>query len=202
MGSHYRRKCQETDAIVMDNGVFSAPVFNKIIGGRSQISGMANLDEARLMKSSEAGALPAPVEIVEQRSVGPSLGEDSIRRVYIQGSFATVATMLFMRCITAWWFRASIALCFACSPSCGSGSFSGYTYLAGIAGIILTLAVAVDANVLIYERIGRNWQPHNSSGRYRRRIEKAWTAILDSNLTTLSPVSSCFRWNRPVQVLR
>ncbi len=85
-------------AIVLDNAVFSAPVVrNKIIGGHSQIEGMDDMDEARLLEIVlKAGALPAPVQIIEQRSVGPSLGEDSIRKGLTSGLVATAITMLFM----------------------------------------------------------------------------------------------------------
>lgn len=176
-------------AIVMDNGVFSAPVVQqKIIGGRSQISGMANLEEARLIEIVlKAGALPAPVEIVEQRSVGPSLGEDSINSGLYSGFVATLATMLFM----LFYYRnagavASIALVFCLLLLLAVlAAFQGTLTLPGIAGVILTLAVAVDANVLIYERI----REELATGKTLRAAieagyEKAWTAILDSNLTT------------------
>jgi preprotein translocase subunit SecD len=85
-------------AIVLDNAVFSAPVVrNKISGGNSQIEGMENQDEARLLEIVlKAGALPAPVEIIEQRSVGPSLGEDSIRVGLLSAGLATLLTVLFM----------------------------------------------------------------------------------------------------------
>ncbi len=176
-------------AIVMDNGVFSAPVVQqKIIGGRSQISGMANLEEARLIEIVlKAGALPAPVEIVEQRSVGPSLGEDSITSGLYSGLVATLVTMLFMFV----YYRmagmvANIALLFCLLLLLAVlAAFQGTLTLPGLAGIILTLAVAVDANVLIYERI----REEQAVGKTLRAAidagyEKAWSAILDSNLTT------------------
>lgn len=176
-------------AIVLDNGVFSAPVVrNKIMGGNSQIEGMENLEEARLLEIVlKAGALPAPVEIAEQRSVGPSLGEDSIRSGLYSGVFATAITMLFMFI----YYRtgglvADIAL-FLCMILLLAvlAAFQGTLTLPGIAGIILTLAVAVDANVLIYERI----REEQATGKTLRAAidagyDKAWTAIFDSNLTT------------------
>jgi preprotein translocase subunit SecD len=169
--------------------VFSAPVVQqKIIGGRSQISGMSNLEEARLIEIVlKAGALPAPVEIVEQRSVGPSLGEDSIRSGLYSGIFATAITMLFMFI----YYRtgglvADLALCLCLILLLAVlAAFGGTLTLPGIAGIILTLAVAVDANVLIYERI----REEKATGKTLRAAvdagyDKAWTAIFDSNLTT------------------
>lgn len=176
-------------AIVLDDAVFSAPVVRgKIPGGHSQIEGMDNLDEARLLEIVlKAGALPAPVEIIEQRSVGPSLGEDSIRSGLITSAVATVLTMFFMLL----YYRtggnvANIALilCLLFLLSV-LAAFQGTLTLPGIAGIILTLAVAVDANVLIYERIreevltGKTFRASIDAG-----YDKAWSAILDSNVTT------------------
>lgn len=176
-------------AIVMDNSVFSAPVVQqKIIGGRSQISGMANLDEARLIEIVlKAGALPAPVEIVEQRSVGPSLGEDSIRSGLFSTALATLLTVIFMIV----YYRSAGAIADVAVVLCVMlilavlAAFQGTLTLPGIAGIILTLAVAVDANVLIYERI----REEQATGKTLRQAidtgyDKAFTAIFDANLTT------------------
>jgi preprotein translocase subunit SecD len=176
-------------AIVLDNSVFSAPVVrNKITGGHSQIEGMETLDEARLLEIVlKAGALPAPVEIVEQRSVGASLGEDSIRLGILSSVLATVLTILFM----VVYYRAGGAVADVALVFCllfllaVLAAFQGTLTLPGIAGIILTLAVAVDANVLIYERI----REEMAAGKTLRAAidagyEKAFTAIFDSNLTT------------------
>jgi len=176
-------------AIVLDNAVFSAPVVRgKIPGGHSQIEGMDNLDEARLLEIVlKAGALPAPVEIVEQRSVGPSLGEDSIRTGLFSAGLATLLTIAFM----VFYYRtggtvADLALVFCLLFLLAIlAAFQGTLTLPGIAGIILTLAVAVDANVLIYERI----REELATGKTQRAAidagyEKAFTAIFDSNLTT------------------
>jgi preprotein translocase subunit SecD len=176
-------------AIVLDNGVFSAPVVRtKIIGGNSQIEGMENLDEARLLEIVlKAGALPAPVDIVEQRSVGPSLGEDSIRAGILSSLLAIILTVAFM----VIYYRtggtvADVALVFCMLFVLAVlAGFQGTLTLPGIAGIILTLAVAVDANVLIYERIreematGKTLRASIDAG-----YAKAFTAIFDSNLTT------------------
>ncbi len=176
-------------AIVLDNVVFSAPVVrNKITGGNSQIEGMDNLEEARLLEIVlKAGALPAPVEIIEQRSVGPSLGEDSIRNGILSSVLATALTVLFM----ALYYRtgglvADFALVFCLVFILGVlAAFHGTLTLPGIAGIILTLAVAVDANVLIFERI----REEAATGKTLRAAidagyARAFTAIFDSNLTT------------------
>jgi len=176
-------------AIVMDDAVFSAPVVrNKIIGGSSQIEGMDNMEEARLLEIVlKAGALPAPVQIIEQRSVGPSLGEDSIRKGLTSALIATGITMFFMMI----YYRtggmvASVALIFCLLFLLAVlAAFKGTLTLPGIAGIILTLAVAVDANVLIYERI----REELATGKTPRAAldagyDKAFSAIFDSNLTT------------------
>jgi SecD/SecF fusion protein len=176
-------------AIVLDNAVFSAPVVRgKIPNGSSQIEGMDNLEEARLLEIVlKAGALPAPVDIIEQRSVGPSLGEDSIRNGIFSSVLATLLTILFM----AFYYRtgglvANVAVVFCLLFLMAVlAAFQGTLTLPGIAGIILTLAVAVDANVLIYERI----REEQATGKTLRAAidagyEKAFSAIFDSNLTT------------------
>jgi SecD/SecF fusion protein len=176
-------------AITLDNAIFSAPVVrNKIVGGHSQIEGMDNLDEARLLEIVlKAGALPAPVDIIEQRSVGPSLGEDSIRTGIFSSALATILTILFMFV----YYRTGGAVADFALTFCilfllaVLAAFQGTLTLPGIAGIILTLAVAVDANVLIYERIreelgtGKTLRAAVDAG-----YEKAFSAIFDSNLTT------------------
>jgi SecD/SecF fusion protein len=177
-------------AIVLDNAVFSAPVIRgKITGGRSQIEGIENIDEARLLEIIlKAGALPAPVEIIEQRSVGPSLGEDSIAAGMNSFLIALLLTASFMIV----YYRtggaiANVALfinvlfIFAILAA-----FRGTLTLPGIAGVVLTIGMAVDANVLIYERIREELA---SMKTIRAAIDagysKAFSAIIDSNITTL-----------------
>lgn len=176
-------------AILMDNAVFSAPVVNsKITGGNSQIEGMGNLEEAKLLEIVlKAGALPAPVAIIQQSSVGPSLGQDSIR----QGINASVLAFLLTIAFMIIYYKtggtlADIALLlnllFTLAVLAG---FKGTLTLPGIGGIILTMAVAVDANVLIFERIreeattGKTLAAAIDTG-----YKKAFTAIFDANLTT------------------
>ena len=177
-------------AIVLDNAVFSAPnVKQKIIGGNSQIEGMENMEEARLLEIVlKAGALPAPVEIIEERTVGPSLGEDSISRglnSFLIGFFIVV---LFM--VVYYKFGgvpADIALVFNVGFILAVlAGFHGTLTLPGIAGILLTVGMAVDANVLINERIREEY----ATGKTMRAAidsgyARAFPAIIDSNLTTL-----------------
>jgi SecD/SecF fusion protein len=176
-------------AIVLDDAVFSAPVVrSRITGGRSQIEGMANIEEARLLEIIlKAGALPAPVAIVEQRTVGPSLGEDSIRRGLNSIILALGLTIIFM--IVYYSTAGSIAdlallfnILFILGVLAG---FQATLTLPGIAGIILTIGMAVDANVLIFERIreeqvtGKTLRAAIDSG-----YSKAFSAIFDANITT------------------
>jgi SecD/SecF fusion protein len=176
-------------AIALDNSVFSAPtVINKIVGGRSQITGMESPNEARLLEIVlKAGALPAPVSIIEQRSVGPSLGEDSIRSGISATMIAVILTVLFM---VVYYHTAGavadVALLFNLLFLLGvMAGFSATLTLPGIAGIMITIGVAVDANVLINERVreelagGKTLRAAIDAG-YKR----AWTAIIDAHVTS------------------
>ncbi|MFA5833422.1 MAG: protein translocase subunit SecD [Bacteroidota bacterium] len=177
-------------AIVLDDAVFSAPnIRGKITGGRSQIEGMENIDEARLLEIIlKAGALPAPVEIMEQRSVGPSLGEDSISAGTISFlmAFALIVGFMIMYYRTG-GLVANVALfvntlfIFAILAA-----FGGTLTLPGIAGIVLTVGMAVDANVLIFERIREELATHKTlRASIDAGYDKAFSAIFDSNITTL-----------------
>lgn len=176
-------------AIVLDNVVYSAPVVqNKITGGNSQITGMANLEEAKLMEIVlKAGALPAPVDVIEERTVGPSLGQDSIQQGLTSAilGFLVVSLFMFIYYRTA----GSIAdmamfLTILCILGIMAG-FSATLTLPGIAGIILTMGMAVDANVLIYERIreelsvGKTMKAAVDAG-----FANSFSAIFDSQITT------------------
>lgn len=177
-------------AIVLDNVVISAPVVqDRIAGGHAQITGRFTTDEAaRLAIMLKAGALPVAVEIAENRSVGPSLGADSIKQGLEAGLFGAAMVLVFM--LIYYQFRGlaadvalavTVLLIFA-----GLIAFNATLTLPGIAGIILTLGMAVDGNVLIYERIreernaGKTPLAALDSG-----FRKALVTILDSNITTL-----------------
>jgi len=176
-------------AIMLDGGIFSAPVVRgKIPGGRSQIEGMADLNEAKLLEIVlKAGALPAPVDIIEERTVGPSLGEDSINKGLTSVMLGYVIVGIFM----ILYYRksgsiASAALIFTILFILGVlAGFNATLTLPGIAGIILTIGMAVDANVLIFERIreemstGKTIKASIDSG-----FSRAYSAIIDSNITT------------------
>lgn len=176
-------------AITLDGVVYTAPVVKtKIVGGRSVIEGMDNVEEAKLIEIVlKAGALPAPVEIIEQRTVGPSLGEDSIRLGVWASLLALGLTVAFM----VFYYHsagsiADFALLFNILFILGVlAAFQGTLTLPGIAGIILTIGLAVDANVLIYERV----REEELTGKTLRAAidagySKAFSAIFDSNITT------------------
>lgn len=176
-------------AIILDGTAYSCPVVRtKIIGGSSQIEGLDSPEEAKLLEVVlKAGALPAPLEIIEERTVGPSLGEDSIQKGLKSALFSFIVITLFMIVYySTGGLVADLALvlniAFILAVLAG---FNATLTLPGIAGIILTIGVAVDANVLIYERIreelaiGRTLRSAIDEG-----YSKAFSAIFDSNITT------------------
>ncbi len=176
-------------AIMLDGVVFSAPsVRNKIPGGRSQIEGMADLNEAKLLEIVlKAGALPAPVDIIEERTVGPSLGQDSVN----SGLLSVIIGYLLVGIFMIFYYQrsgtiAAAVLTFSILFILGVlAGFNATLTLPGIAGIILTIGMAVDANVLIFERIreematGKTIKASVDSG-----FSRAYSAIIDSNITT------------------
>ena len=177
-------------AIVLDNVVYSAPVVNaKISGGNSQIEGMENVQEAKLLEIVlKAGALPAPVKIIEERSIGPSLGEDSIRAGVSSSFAALILVALFM--IMYYKFGGTVAdfaLVINMLIILGvMASMKATLTLPGIAGLILSIGMSVDTNVLIFERI----REELGSGKPLRTAvdlgyKKAFSAIIDSHLTSI-----------------
>lgn len=176
-------------AIVLDGRVASAPVIReKIAGGRASITGNFDMKEARdLAIVLRAGALPAPIKIIEERTVGPSLGRDSIRKGVFSLLVGGLAVVLFM----LWYYKgaglvADMALVLNVLFLLALfGLFGATLTLPGIAGIVLTMGMAVDANVLINERIreellnGKTPRAALEAG-----YERAWAAIRDSNITT------------------
>ena len=176
-------------AIVLDNRVYSAPVIQEQIGGgRASITGSFDIKEARdLAIVLRAGALPAPVEIVEERTVGPSLGQDSIRQGITSFIVGGALVIVF---ITAYYKGAGLVAVVAVIFNIFYmlailAGFQAVLTLPGIAGIVLTVGMAVDANVLINERIreeiraGRTVRSAIEAG-----YQNALPAILDSNVTT------------------
>jgi len=184
-------------AIVLDNYVYTAPnVQGEIPNGNSQISGSFELEEAKdLANVLKAGSLPAPTRIVEEAIVGPSLGKVAQNQGLISMGCGLALVVIFM---VAYYSKggwvANIALLFNIFFILGIlAQFNAALTLPGIAGIVLTMGMAVDANVLIYERIkeemrlGRKLREAINKG-----YSRAFTTILDSNLTTFITAAALF----------
>jgi protein-export membrane protein SecD len=177
-------------AIVLDGVVQSAPVIrSRIPDGKAIIEGNFTMEDARLLATVlRAGALPAPVRVIEERTVGPSLGEDSIRASLLAGLLGVGFVVLFM--IVYYRFEGIIAdsaLLLNLIFLLGVMAYFRFTLtLPGIAGILLTLGMAVDANVLILERVREELKAGKSP---RLSIDagyaKAFVTIVDANMTTL-----------------
>ena len=177
-------------AIVLDKKVYSAPVIQeKISGGQARITGNFTTEEAHdLAIVLRAGALPAPVHVLEERTVGPSLGSDSIRKGIISMLVGGTFVIFFM---IVYYKGAGLIADFALVLNIvliagGLAGFQATLTLPGIAGIILTIGMAVDANVLIFERIreeltlGKTPRAAVDAG-----YDRATITILDANVTTL-----------------
>jgi SecD/SecF fusion protein len=177
-------------AILLDNNVYSAPVVNgEIPNGRSSISGSFSIEEGQdLANVLKAGKLPAPTRIVEEAYVGPSLGKEAINQGYLSMAFGMALVVLFMIMYygNPGWV-ANIALIFNIFFIIGVlAQITAVLTLPGIAGIVLTLGMAVDANVLINERIKE--ELHAGKGLLNAiniGYEKALSAIIDGNVTTI-----------------
>jgi len=177
-------------AIILDESVYSAPVIQeRIAGGRAQITGRFDTKEASdLAIVLRAGALPAPVKIIEQRTVGPSLGQDSIHKGIISILISAILIVLFM----IFYYRisgvvADVALILNVVLTLATlALFRATLTLPGIAGLVLSIGMAVDANILVHERIkeelrwGKTIRAAIDQGYHR-----AFVTIIDSNLTTL-----------------
>lgn len=192
-------------AIILDNKIISAPVIREpILGGNGQISGdftfQSATDLALLLRS---GALPAPLNIIEERTVGPDLGEDSIKAGVISlaiGFLLVIGYMLFKYKLLG--IIADLALIINLILLIGILTILEATLtLPGIAGIILTVGMAVDANVLIFERIKEEMKIEKSNiHAFDMGYKRAQSAILDANITTLiSAIILFFLGSGPVK---
>jgi len=177
-------------AIILDGNVYSAPVIReRISGGEAVIEGRFTMEEARdLAIVLRAGSLPAPVQILEERTVGPSLGQDSIRKgiksIIIGGILVVLFMMFYYRLSGA---VADMALVMNLILILGSlAALRATLTLPGIAGMVLTVGMAVDANVLIFERIREEvkiGKPPRAA--LEAGYSKAFLTIMDANVTTL-----------------
>ena len=196
-------------AIILDDTLVSAPVIQSEIGAHGQITGHFSATEAQqLANDLNAGALPAPLQILAESSVAPTVGEDAIHAGLIAAGlgFALVALFMFFY----YWFTGLVAnialfLDIALLPAAlvlvanvlgvfakdatmgGSGTLAlPVLTMPGIAGLVLTLGMAVDANVLIFERIREEFEANRAAGMaIKNGYGRAFTAILDSNITTI-----------------
>ncbi len=176
-------------AIVLDGVVFSAPtVRSKITGGNSQIENIGTLEEAKLLEIVlKAGALPAPVDIIEERVIGPSLGQDSIQKGLTSALLGGLLVIIFM---FVWYRTAGAVADFAVIINvffilAMLAGFGATLTLPGIAGIILTIGMAVDANVLVNERIREELKTGKTiKAAIDAGYSKAFSAIFDGNITT------------------
>lgn len=176
-------------AIVLNDRVYSAPVIRSKISSDAQISNIPDLEEAKMITIVlKAGALPVPLNIKSERTVGPSLGEDSIRK----GVSATVIGMILVVLFMIMYYKAAGVIAdFALvinmvALMAGLAAFRATLTLPGIAGIILTMGMSVDANVLIFERIREELRTGKT---VRAAIDagyaRAFRTIIDANITTL-----------------
>jgi preprotein translocase subunit SecD len=184
-------------AIVLDNKVISAPVIQEpITGGQGQISGNFTVQQANdLAILLRAGALPAPLTIIEERTVGPGLGQDSIASGELAAYVGSILVIVFML-ITYRLFGvfANIAVAINVAMIFGVLSLLNATLtLPGIAGIVLTVGIAVDSNVLIYERIREELRGGRTAiSAIDAGFKRALSTILDSNITTFIAAAVLF----------
>jgi preprotein translocase subunit SecD len=177
-------------SIILDNRVTTAPTIqSKIPDGRGQITGIPTMEEAKMISIVlRAGALPAPVTVIEERTVGPSLGKDSIS----SGTFAAALGAILVVVFMIMYYRAAGFIAdFALSLNilillAALAQFRFTLTLPGIAGVVLTIGMAVDANVLIFERIREELRTGKTvAASIDAGYKKAFSAIFDSNFTTI-----------------
>ena len=184
-------------AIVLDNKVISAPVIREpITGGSGQISGSFTVQAANdLAILLRAGALPAPLTVIEQRTVGPGLGQDSIEKGELAAYVGSIMVIMFML-VTYRLFGvfANVAVAVNVAMIFGVLSLLNATLtLPGIAGIVLTVGIAVDSNVLIYERIREELRGGRTAiSAIDAGFKRALSTILDSNITTFIAAAVLF----------
>ena len=178
-------------AIVLDDAVYSAPrILTQIDGGNSQITGSFTIEDTKdLANTLNSGKMPAPTRIVQEEVVGPSLGAQSIKQGVMSFIVAFVLLMIYMIMLYGWipGILADIALLFNLFFTLGIlTSFQAALTMPGIAGIVLTLGTAVDANVLIYERIKEELRRGlGLKEALNKGYSNAFSAIFDSNVTSL-----------------
>jgi len=177
-------------AIFLDNVPIEIPVVQeKISGGQAVISGKFTFDEAKqLVGRFNAGALPAPITLIDQLTVDPSLGADSLRKAILAGAIGTLLVVIFMiGYYGTFGVFASLALAIYIFLTLGVFKIIPITLsLAGLAGFILTIGMAVDANILIFERVKEETKKGLSKvAAIQEGFRRAWPSIRDSNTSTI-----------------
>ena len=176
-------------AIFLDGNLISAPrVSEKITGGRAQITGQFTIQEARqLVERFNAGALPAPIKLVNQQTVSATLGQDSLQKTVKAGIWGTLAVAIFMLLYYRFFgLFAAVALFVYVALTLSVFKLFVTMTLAGIAGFILSIGMAVDANILIFERMKEEVKKGASKlAALEQGFGRAWPSIRDSNLTTI-----------------
>jgi len=190
-GNYTKDNVGQPFAIVLDDKVLSAPVIREpILGGSGQISGQFTVDSANtLAVQLRSGALPTKLTVVEERTVGPSLGADSIEAGKLAGLVGCLATaVLTILAYGTFGVFAVVGLIVHGFLIIALMTIIGTTLtLPGIAGFVLTIGMAVDANVLIYERIREELRAGKTAiAAIDQGFQRAWITILDSQLTTLA----------------
>jgi len=176
-------------AIFLDNNLIEMPIVQeRISGGRAQITGKFTVDEARKMvERFNAGALPAPIALISQQTIGASLGQESLKKAIYAGALGTLVIVLFM----LGYYRklgifASLALVIYIILTAAVFKLGITMSLAGIAGFILSIGMAVDANILIFERTKEEIKNGLSKiSAIEEGFRRAWPSIRDSNISTI-----------------
>lgn len=177
-------------AIFLDNALIEAPIVQqKISGGQAVITGKFTVDEAKKMvERFNAGALPAPITLNSQQTISPTLGTDSLKKAAIAGILGTILVVLFMLAYYRFFgIFASMALLIYIFLTLGIFKIIPITLsLAGLAGFILTIGMAVDANILIFERVKEEIKKGLSrTAAIEEGFRRAWPSIRDSNTSTI-----------------
>lgn len=176
-------------AIFLDNNLIEMPtVKERISGGRARITGKFTVEEAKkLVERFNAGALPAPITLISQQTVGASLGQESLKKAIYAGALGTLLVILFMLgYYRKFGFFSSLALIIYIILTTAIFKFGITMTLAGIAGFILSIGMAVDANILIFERTKEEIKRGLSkTSAIEEGFRRAWPSIRDSNISTM-----------------
>ncbi len=176
-------------AIFLDNSLIEMPIVQeRISGGRAQITGDFSVDEAKeIVQRFNAGALPAPINLISQQTIGASLGQESLQKAIYSGLLGTLAIIIFMLIYyRKFGIFASLALLIYVILTAAVFKLGITMTLAGIAGFILSIGMAVDANILIFERTKEEIKKGLSKvSAIEEGFKRAWPSIRDSNISTL-----------------